>query len=191
MEIRSFLAFEQPAEIRDILTEVSTVLRKSRLDARWVKPENMHLTIHFLGNIPTESVHAMEEPIRKLCLTTAPFHISLRGMGCFPNSRNPRVLWIGLEGDLDRMGRLRDSLQDQMQAFGVKEEKRPFKPHLTLGRFRGASRAHRELEDILTQYRDLTGPVSTLRELILFKSDLKPGGAVYSKLKSWALTGSE
>jgi 2'-5' RNA ligase len=191
MDIRSFLAFEQPAEIRDILVQVSAVLRKSRLDARWVKPENIHLTIHFLGNIRSESVQAMEEPIQKLCLTYAPFHISLRGMGCFPHSRNPRVLWIGLEGDLERMGRLRDSLQDRMRAFGVKEEKRPFKPHLTLGRFRSANRAHRELEDILAEYRDLTGPVSTLSKLVLFRSDLAPGGAVYTRLKSWPLTGSE
>jgi 2'-5' RNA ligase len=191
MDIRSFLAFEQPAEITDILVQVCAALRKSRLDAGWVKPENIHLTIHFLGNVRTEHVPAMEEPIRNLCLTYAPFHISLRGMGCFPHSRSPRVLWIGLEGDLDRMGRFRDSLQDLMKAFGVKVEKRTFKPHLTLGRFRDANRSHRELEDLLAKYRDLAGPVSTLSELVLFKSDLRPGGAVYTRLKSWALTGNE
>ncbi|MEW6664598.1 MAG: RNA 2',3'-cyclic phosphodiesterase [Thermodesulfobacteriota bacterium] len=191
MEIRSFLAFEQPPEIRAILDRVSGELRRSRLDVRWVKPENIHLTIVFLGNIRSEYVEAMEDPLRKLCLTTGPFQISLKGAGCFPNSRRPRVLWIGLEGDLERMGRFRDFLQDEMQPFGARREDRAFRAHLTLGRFRSPERADRELDEILARYRDLTSPVCPLKELILFKSELRPGGSVYTRLKSWPLAGSD
>ena len=191
MEIRSFLAFEQPSEIQAILNRVSGELRRSRLDVRWVKPENIHLTIVFLGNIQSEHVEAMENPLQKLCLTTGPFQISLKGAGCFPNSRRPRVLWVGLEGDLERMGRLRDSLQDELQSFGVRKEERPFRPHLTLGRFRSVDRADRELDAILARYQDLTSPACRLRELILYKSELRPGGSVYTQLRSWPLTGNE
>lgn len=191
MEIRSFLAFERPPEIRTILDRVSGELRKSRLDVRWVKPENIHLTIVFLGNIRSEDVKAIESPLQKLCLTTGPFQISLKGTGCFPNSRKPRVLWIGLEGDLERMGGFRDSLQEVLKSFGVPKEDRAFRPHLTLGRFRSLERADRELEEILTRYQDLSGPVCLLNELILFKSELRPGGSFYTRLASWPLTGTE
>lgn len=189
MEIRSFLAFEQPPEIQMILTRVSGELRGSRLDVRWVNPENIHLTIVFLGNIQSEDVEAMADLLQKLCLTIGPFQISLKGTGCFPNSRRPRVLWIGLEGDLERMGRFRDSLQEALQSFGVPKEERAFRPHLTLGRFRSVDRADRELDAVLGRYRDLSGPVCWLKELILFKSELRPGGSVYTRLKSWPLTG--
>jgi RNA 2',3'-cyclic 3'-phosphodiesterase len=191
VEIRSFLAFEQPPEIQAILNRVSGELRRSRLHVRWVKPENIHLTVVFLGNILSEHIQAMENPLQKLCLTTGPFQISLTGTGCFPNSRRPRVLWIGLEGDLERMGRFRDSLQDELQAFGVRREDRAFRPHLTLGRFRSADGESRELEAVLTRYRDLSGPVCWLKELILFKSELRSGGSVYTRLRSWPLLGNE
>lgn len=191
MEIRSFLAFEQPSEIQAILSRVSGELRRSPLDVRWVKPENIHLTVVFLGNIRSEDVETLENPLQKLCLTYGPFQISLKGTGCFPHSRKPRVLWIGLEGDLERMGRFRDSLQEEMQSFGIPKEDRAFRPHLTLGRFRSVGRADRELDEVLTRHRDLSGPVCWLKELILFKSEIRPEGSVYTRLRSWPLTGNE
>jgi len=191
VEIRSFLAFEQPPEMQAILSRVSGELRRSRLDVRWVKPENIHLTVVFLGNIRSEDAEAMASPLQRLCLTTAPFQLSLKGTGCFPNSRKPRVLWIGLEGDVERMGRFRDSLQEALQPFGVPGEDRAFRPHLTLGRFRSVGRAEREVESLLASYQDLTGPVCCLKELILFRSELKPGGSIYTRLRSWPLAGKD
>jgi 2'-5' RNA ligase len=191
MDIRSFLAFEQPPDMKDILAQVSGVLRNSRLDVRWVKPENIHLTVLFMGNMRGEVLEAMKGPIEKLCLTYGPFRLSLKGTGCFPNARNPRILWIGLQGDLERMSLFREDLEKKLLPFGIKEEKRSFKPHLTLGRFRKFDRMNSELDDTLMRYRDLISPVGTLHELSLFRSDLKPGGPIYTRLESWSLTGDK
>lgn len=191
MEIRSFLAFELPSEIKNMIVRVSGELRKSDLDVRWVKVDNIHLTVVFMGNKKTEDIEAIGDEAQKVCLKYGIFDISLKGMGFFPNSRNPRILWLGLHGDLDRMSYFRDALQKHLKPFGIKEEKRRFKPHLTLGRFRKAKKMGSRLDDLVLKYKDLTSPSCPLKELILFKSDLKPGGAEYTKLEAWPLTGKK
>jgi 2'-5' RNA ligase len=191
MEIRSFLAFELPVEIKKTVARVSGEIRHSGLDVRWVKAENIHLTVVFLGHVKTEEIEGIEEQVRNVCPGYGSFDIALKGVGCFPNRRRPRVLWLGLDGDIERMSYFRDDLQRTLKAFGIKEEKRLFKPHLTLGRFRSTRKMGSRLEEILSKYAGLETPVESLNELYLFKSDLKSGGAVYTKLKSWPLSGDK
>ena len=189
MEVRSFLAFELPEEIKGIIAGVSSDLKKSALNLRWLKVSNIHLTIIFMGNMDPLVLEQMAQPISDVCLDHGPFDITLKGMGVFSNRRNPRVLWVGLGGHMERLAHFRDTLQNSLTPFGIKKEKRPFNPHLTLGRFRKGPKPGSRLDDLLTEYENLTSPVCPRRELILFKSDLKPGGAVYTKLKTWPLTG--
>lgn len=189
MGIRSFLAFELPLDIKNIVARVSGELRKSTLDVKWVKVDNIHLTVVFMGNIQMEDLKAIGDEVQKVCLKHGSFDILLKGMGVFPNRRHPRVLWLGLDGDLERMSHFRDALQKNLTSFGIKEEKRSFRPHLTLGRFRKYNKNGGQLDELQLKYKDLMSPVCSLKELILFKSDLKPGGAVYSKLESWPLSG--
>jgi 2'-5' RNA ligase len=193
MEIRSFLAFELPPEIKTMVTGVFEDCRRSRLDVRWVRPEGIHLTVVFMGNIKTDDLEDMGSEVGRVCSNFSPFQIALKGIGCFPNSRNPRVIWLGLDGDVDRMSRFRDRLQEQLLPFGIQEEKRPFRPHLTLGRFKKPSRDEGSLRKLMEKHEDLTSPVCTLDEFIFFRSELKPGGAVYTKMLSWPLseTGGE
>ena len=184
MEIRSFLAFEQPSEIQAILSRVSGELRRSPLDVRWVRPENIHLTVVFLGNIRSEDVETMENPLQKLCLTYGPFQISLKGTGCFPHSRKPRVLWIGLEGDLERMGRFRDSLQEEMQSFGIPKEDRAFSSHITIGRTRSTKNRDKLVQE-LNNIADISADnlKFNVTKITLFKSTLTPAGPIYDVLK--------
>jgi 2'-5' RNA ligase len=191
MEIRSFLAFELPWDIKTVVDRVAGEVRRSSLDVRWVKVENIHLTVVFLGNIKTQDLEGIEKGAEEICHRYRPFDIALGGMGCFPNTRNPRVVWLGLQGDLDRMSPFRDALQEKLEPFGVKAEKRPFRPHLTLGRFKKQGKSDGRLLQILSSHKELTSPVCSLNELVLFKSDLKPGGAVYTKMVSWALSGEK
>jgi len=191
MEIRSFLAFELPVEIKKTVARVSQEIRHSGLDARWVKAENIHLTVIFMGNIRTEDIESINEAVRNVCPGYGSFDIALKGMGCFPSRRRPRVLWLGLDGDMVRMSHFRNDLQKTLRPFGIKEEKRPFRPHLTLGRFRSTRKMGPKLEEILPGYEALETPSESLSELFLFKSDLKPGGAVYTKLESWPLPGEK
>lgn len=189
MKIRSFLAFELPSEIKKVVARVSEELRQSTLKARWVKVDNIHLTVVFMGNIETEDIPAIAQGVNEVCQTFGSFDLSIKGVGCFPNRSNPRVLWLGLDGDLEPMSDFRDALQGNLTGFGIKEEKRKFKPHLTLGRFRKPKKMDSNEEQLLSKYEDLSSPVCSLKELILFKSDLKPTGAVYTKMEAWPLTG--
>ncbi len=182
-EIRLFLAFELPAEIENIIRDTHQELKRSRLNIRLVKPSNIHLTIIFMGNIRTEDLGKIEHQVKKECKRHGPFEIFLKGVGIFGSQYNPRVLWAGLGSDLEKMNCLRNALQKQLGCFGIKQENRPFRPHLTFGRFRKKGNDSRYLKDILANLSDLSSNVCELRKLILFKSDLKKDGAVYTKLK--------
>lgn len=190
MNIRSFLAFELPQEIKSIVATTSGEMRKSPIDVRWVNVDNIHLTVVFLGSVPSEDLDSINKTVAGVCKRYDPFTIFLSGAGMFASRLNPRILWLGLAGDLDRMAHYRNALQKKLKPFGVKQEKRPFRPHLTIGRFRKGAGTSPHLEELLAGYKDLTSPETTVRELVLFRSDLKPGGAEYTKLNTWALTGS-
>lgn len=187
MGIRSFLAFELPPEIREQIGEISMELRKSRLPARWAREENIHLTIVFLGSVDENVVEDLKERVGSVVKGFTGFKARLSGVGVFPNLRKPRVLWTGLEGDIEGLSRLRDELQDALKVFDLREEKRPFRAHLTLGRFKDRLEDDEELKWILDRYHDIASELCSLDELVLFKSDLKPGGPVYTKMASWPL----
>ena len=113
----------------------------------------------------------------------------MNGVGFFGGRKRPRVLWAGLSGDVERMSYFRDALQKRLKPFGITPENRKFNPHLTLGRFRKGALGGHLLDETVSRYRGLEGPVFTLKELVLFKSDLNPGGAVYTRLNGWPLSG--
>ncbi|RLB12928.1 MAG: RNA 2',3'-cyclic phosphodiesterase [Deltaproteobacteria bacterium] len=191
MAIRSFLAFEIPPEIRDTLALIYNGLRETALNVRWVKQENIHITVIFMGNVDEKNIVPMAKVLEKACNKYAPFMIRIKGAGVFSNLRNPRVLWIGVDGDIKRMRYFRDRLQKDLKAFGIKEEKRRFTPHLTVGRFKRGFNQGAKLKELIEKYRDIASADAMLKELVLFKSELRPEGAIYTKLNSWPLQGKK
>ena len=187
MGIRSFLAFELSPEIKEQIGAVSRELKKSSLPVRWVKVENIHLTIIFIGSVNEDAIHDIKEKAHMVVDKFSIFKTRLSGVGVFPDFRRPRVIWIGLNGEIERLSRFRDELQRELKVVGLKEEKRPFRPHLTIGRFKGRLNRDGELKWILDKYHDISSDPHYLNELILFKSDLKPGGPVYTKMAVWPL----
>ncbi len=187
MGIRSFLAFELPPEIREKIGEVSIELQKLTLPVRWVKVTNIHLTIIFLGYVDEDKIDDIKEKVNLVVQRFSIFKTRLNGIGVFPNWRKPRVIWIGLGEEIERLSTLREELQTGLKVLGFKPEKRPFAPHLTIGRFKGLVDRDEELKSILDRYHDLSGDLQYLNELVLFKSDLKPDGPVYTKMASWQL----
>ena len=159
MEIRSFLAFELPPEIKSVVSHASREMRRSPLDMRWVKVSNIHLTVVFMGNIHSENLKGIEENVERVCQRYGPFDISLKGVGVFAGRGNPRVLWIGLEGELKRMSHFKGALHKHLSPFGIKVEKRFFRPHLTLGRFPKKGRPGPILDELLLKYKDLSSQV--------------------------------
>lgn len=187
MGIRSFLAFELPPEIREKIGEVSIELQKLTLPVRWVKVTNIHLTIIFLGYVDEDKIDDIKEKVNLVVKRFSIFKTRLNGIGVFPNWRKPRVIWIGLGEEIERLSNLREELQTGLKVLGFKPEKRPFAPHLTIGRFKGLVDRDEELKSILDRYHDLSGDLQYLNELVLFKSDLKPDGPIYTKMATWQL----
>ncbi len=190
-EIRSFLAFELPAHMKETVSKVSEDLRTLPMNIRWVKPGNIHLTVIFMGNIPMDILPQLGEEVQRVCSLYGPFGITIDGVGIFGSKKSPRVLWVGVEGDIERMSFFKKALEKRLRGLGIKGENRKFNPHLTLGRFKKGPSSFEALDHIQRKYGGLTSKPGQLNELILYKSELKPGGAVYTKISSWPLTGKK
>lgn len=191
MDIRSFLAFSIPGEIRDVVELVHGELKDASSDVKWVPPSNVHLTVVFLGNVKEASVPEMARVVRRECAEFAPFNLAVNGIGFFPNPRRPRIVWLGLKGDVERMGLLRDRLQEALTPFGIEPERRPFRAHLTLGRFRRDGFMNDRLARAVDRYAEVGSTESVLSELVLYKSKLHRTGAAYTALERFPLKGGK
>ena len=188
MGIRSFLAFELPVEIKEQIGTISRELKKMALPVRWVAIDNIHLTIVFLGSVDEDIIGDIEERVNTVVKGFSAFKTKLNKVGAFPHWKRPRVIWIGLNGDIGRLSNLRNELQEELKVLGFMPEKRPFRPHLTLGRFKGPINRDEDIKWICDRYRDIDSDLYQLNELILYKSDLKPDGPVYTKMATWPLS---
>lgn len=186
--IRSFLAIELPKPILRKIEEVQGDLRSTRADVRWVNPEKIHLTLKFFGNIEesrSEPIFkSIEEPIRN----TLPFSLEVRGVGAFPHLRNPRVIWMGLVDGREVLVSFQKQIETQLEKIGFQPEDRPFHPHLTLGRMK-SSRGKEELVGRMERHKEEEFGDFQVERVILFKSDLKPSGPIYTLLKEIKLGG--
>lgn len=180
--IRSFIAFELPAAVISLLDHMQQELKSLRLKARWVRPENIHLTLKFLGNINPADIENIGGAMADAAAECTPFAMTVDGIGFFPGIKRPRIIWVGLGGATAVLLELQHNLEDRLATVGFAKENRSFKAHLTLGRIRQAvdpNTLGRAIED----YSDFGRQQFIADRIILFKSDLKPSGAVYSKLK--------
>ncbi len=189
MGIRSFLAFELPPEIMERICGVSLELKNENLPVRWVKRDNIHLTLIFLGNVEEHLVENIKEQVGFAATKFIVFKAGLSGLGVFPDFSRPRVLWAGLNGDIERVSNLQSELQDRLHPLGFSFEKRPFRPHVTIGRFKkGQKFGKDEFKWLLDKYQDnMTSNLYELKELVLFKSELRREGPVYTKMQTWSL----
>jgi 2'-5' RNA ligase len=186
--IRSFLAIELPKPILRKIEEVQGDLRSTRADVRWVNPEKIHLTLKFFKNIEESRIEpifkSIEEPIRN----TLPFSLEVRGVGAFPHLRNPRVIWMGLVDGREVLVSFQKQIETQLEKIGFQPEDRPFHPHLTLGRMK-SSRGKEELVGRMERHKEEEFGDFQVERVILFKSDLKPSGPIYTLLKEIKLGG--
>jgi 2'-5' RNA ligase len=180
--IRTFIALELPPEVISLLHRVQQDLKRLNIHARWVRPENIHLTIKFLGDTPTGAVDRIGAEMADAAGEFAPISLAVKGLGVFPGIKRPRVVWVGIDGDTQALLALQNRLEEQLGGFGFPREKRAFKAHLTLGRIKNAVNPE-IVRQMLNEFTDLSSEDFILEHLILYKSDLKPSGAVYSRLK--------
>ena len=179
--IRSFIAIELPEETRQSLTAIQEQLKQTGAGVRWVKPGSIHLTLKFLGNIHPEQVDDIAVVAAQVVRNEPVLTLRAGGLGGFPNQRKPRVIWIGMEGEVQRLTRIQARVENALEPLGFVREKRVFQPHLTIGRVKD----RRRLQALIDAMATLDMPPFNsfdADEIILYKSDLRPTGAIYTKL---------
>lgn len=192
-KIRTFIAIELDENIKDGLTGLQERLKGevSQGSVRWVRPEGIHLTLKFLGDVPADQIGEITEALRKSCQGFAPFSLSCGGLGCFPNFKHPRVVWVGIQEETKALARLHKSIEENVAPLGYPTEKRKFSPHLTLGRVqrRVSSGDLRRLGDLVAASEIGTLGQMQVRSVSLMRSDLRPSGAMYTRLAEVELKG--
>lgn len=178
--MRCFIAIELPDPVKSCLTQLQGELKKCKADIRWVNPGNVHLTLKFLGNIKEEMFQTIINGIKKVCCSNNPFNLEIKGIGVFPNTKSPRVLWLDVENNSFIMS-LQASIEKEMENVGFKQEERKFKAHLTIGRFRSSSGKEDIFKAVSTHEKDSFGIIS-VNSMSLMKSDLNPYGARHTKI---------
>jgi 2'-5' RNA ligase len=186
--VRSFIAIDLPDSVRRQLEALVQELRKSNAQVGWVRIEGIHLTLKFLGNVALELIEEIKPALAGIASQTPPIHIEPAGCGAFPTIKSPRVIWVGLRGQIGPLAELGRRVEAAMAAFGFRPEGRPFKPHLTLGRVKGRQRIE-ALQQILFAHRDFTAEPFDAAEVVLYKSDLRPDGARYAPLSKAPFSG--
>jgi 2'-5' RNA ligase len=189
-QIRSFIAIELPEEAKEGLARLRKELeRDEHKFVKWVGPGGIHLTLKFLGNIPSKRVAEITEAIKEAAQGISPFHLEISGLGTFPSLGQARVFWVGIGGEVDKLSRLQQNIDSALAVLGFAKEERSFVPHLTLARIRqGASPPERR------SFGELVG--STVFEdkyhvevgaISLMRSQLNPAGAIYTRLSAVGL----
>jgi 2'-5' RNA ligase len=178
---RAFIAIDLPESVRSFLSEAQEELKLFGFRVKWVRPQNIHLTLKFLGNIATSATDKIAEGMTLAARNCPVVSLAAKGIGVFPGIRRPRVIWAGLNGQLEILANLQQSLDAHLADLGFPRESRAFKSHLTLGRVKGkiASARMRAAIDKLSEFESESFEIS---QIILFKSELRPTGAVYTKV---------
>ncbi len=183
--IRSFIAVDLPVRLDAALAKTSNQLQEmlNGLPIRWVPVENIHLTLKFLGDVSEQNIPRIKEIILAEAASHQPFEISVGGFGVFPNYNRPRVIWVGVEAP-DELLNLQRRIDMETARLGYAPDQRKFNPHLTFGRVsRNATpELIRKITNQLRSYKVGFLGAARIEDVSLFRSDLGPDGAVYSKM---------
>ncbi len=185
--MRIFIALDIPGEIRARITDFLERARRYAPEARWARPEGLHVTLKFVGEVSDARVQEIKSALA--ALKAEPFAINFSGAGFFPSPKSPRVFWIGVEGG-EALSSLATAIDGATHQLGIVKENRAFNPHLTLARSGsgpGAGHLLRPLQHLLESEPGLHFGTMTAREFFLYRSELQRGGARYTKLERFGL----
>jgi 2'-5' RNA ligase len=192
--VRTFIAIELPQEVRAYLEARQEDLARAGGDVKWVRPDNIHLTLVFLGNVPIEEIAAVAAAVRGAAAPQdaaqgmGPIRLRAGGVGCFPPRGRPRVVWIAVEEPTGALARLQGAVAGATARFAEKPERREYKAHLTVGRVRGG-RGAEELSEAVAALADAEGPEFEAAEVVIFESVLAREGPTYMPLARVPLGG--
>jgi 2'-5' RNA ligase len=184
--MRCFTAIALPRAIKESLAETQAILRDSGVRAAWTLPDQLHLTLRYLGEIPDEWAAGFAERMLEALADEPAFELHARGAGCFPDEFDPAVVWAGVSGGDDRLARLNAIAEAEAQRAGCSPEPRPFYPHITLGRIHGPY-GLAGFHEALAEARRLDAGAFRVSRVTLYESRLRRGGPVYAKLEEFKL----
>jgi 2'-5' RNA ligase len=179
--VRSFIAIAIPADIRQKICAAYAPLLALPDQISWVKSQNLHLTLRFLGEVGVEQLEGVRAVLKQAAQACAPFLMGFSDIGVFPNKKRPRVIWLGMEDATARLIKLQQELESGLRGCGFVPEDREFKPHLTLGRVRRLKDRDRFISALgalclpeLPRFR--------VEQVSLMRSQLRPQGSLYTEL---------
>lgn len=185
--IRCFIAVPLPESVKIHIHKIQENICSLGLKMRWIKPENIHLTLKFLGDIPFSDIDAVYRAMAQTSESFKPLTLGIKGIGVFPSIKNPRILWMGMKEETHTLIQLQQSLENNLIHLGFQKEKRSFKAHLTIARIKNRI-FPKDLLEVIEKYKKFELEPFIANDIILYKSVLKPTGAVYTKLKTITLS---
>jgi 2'-5' RNA ligase len=186
--VRLFVALEIPAAVQDKLSTLLKNLRELSSQPRWVRPENLHLTLKFIGEVAPDKLGAFRSALASV-RSHSPVKLEFRGLGYFPNEKRPRVFWAGMDASAN-LKILAADIDSATEKLGIPRDERPFSPHLTLARFQPPGLPEKLRSAIQQTLAYEFGSLET-RQFHLIESKLKPSGAEYTTLESFTFVGAE
>lgn len=180
---RLFIAVDLPAEAQKILADWQQSLKNAKA-VRWTRPEQIHLTLQFLGDVPVEAVDAIPRALQATVSAAPVFQFKLAGVGVFPNFKAPRIVWAGITEGAEQLASLYRAVIAATEPLGFAPESRPFKPHLTIGRVQNwaQSNDYAQIAATVQNCPAHPGATVTVNHLTLMRSELKPAGPIYTPL---------
>lgn len=187
--VRTFIGVEVGGDVRTNATALQQTLARTGADVNWVPFDNLHVTLLFLGEVDDRELHAVSRAMADAVAGEPPFTLRVSGVGAFPNLRRPKTVWAGIADGSAELVRLHGLLESPLLDLGAyRREDRPYSPHLTLGRVKSEA-GGQALAPALVKSADWTGGRTTVGEVVLFASDLRREGPVYTVLARGKLAG--
>ena len=186
--MRLFIALPLEKNVEEELGKIISTLKQKGGSVKCVKPENIHLTVKFLGEISPESVRQVCQAAETAAASASAMELAVKGLGVFPDARRPRVVWAGLSGAIQSLIDFHAKLEENLVHVGFDKEKRRFTAHLTLGRVKKSLSSAKMVSALDACSAFTPRPISADR-LVLYKSELRPEGAVYTALQAFPLAG--
>jgi RNA 2',3'-cyclic 3'-phosphodiesterase len=187
--VRTFIAVEVSSEVRLRAGRLIGLLEATGSNVRWVKPEQLHLTLKFLGDVDLRDIPEVCAAVSRATSTVPPFTMRIAGAGAFPNLHRPRTVWLGADEGVGEMGILHQRIESALAELGFRGEHRQFRPHLTIGRVRNADQGIDALADALSENRDFVAGLLDVDEVVTFSSERERSGPIHEPLAIAELAG--
>ena len=184
---RTFIAVDITADIRTLARQAIDLMSGAGAKVRWVDPKSMHVTLKFLGDVPTTELPEVCKATAAAAAAVEPFDFRVCGCGAFPSLDKPRTIWLGVDEGADELERLHDALDEALSTLGFRREQRKFRPHLTLGRVLNSPLGLKELARLLAEQEDMVAGSVGVDELVVYSSELDFDGPTYEPMATLPL----